>query len=473
MSLSNKIASNTIIQIASKVIATILGLVTIGILTRELGQDGFGQYTIIMTFLSFFAIAGDLGLTLVTSQMLSEKEINQTKILNNLFSFRFISALIFLGLAPIIVIFFPYNSDIKIGVAIASISFLFIALNQIFVGFFQYKLKMDRVSIADIVSKIVLVICIIYITYYHGGLIKIIIAIVIANAVSFWLHFWFTRKFVKVRFAFNREIWQKIIKKSWPIAITIGLNLIYLKGDLLVLSFVKSSKDVGLYGAAYKVIDVLTMIPFVFSGIILPILTSSWINDQKEFNQLMQKSADLMIILAIPLVVGAQFIGTGIMRTVAGYEFIESGVILQILIIACAFIFFGTLFSHAIIAINKQKTMIMAYIFVSVTSVIGYVIFIPKFSYIGAAWMTVYSETVIAIFSFYYVKKYTNFSLNLNVLFKTIVATIVMGVFLYVTKSYCSTKIGLIIIFMLASIIYIAFMFLLKGITKEDIKSLL
>jgi O-antigen/teichoic acid export membrane protein len=49
-----------------------------------LGQTGFGQYTTITTFLSIFAILADFGLTLVTAQMISQPNIDEKKILNNL-----------------------------------------------------------------------------------------------------------------------------------------------------------------------------------------------------------------------------------------------------------------------------------------------------------------------------------------------------------------------------------------------------
>ena len=86
MRLSTRLAYNTIIQVISKVIATALGLVAIAIMTRYLGREGFGQYTTIVTFLSFFGIIADLGLTLVTVQMISQPKVDENKILSNLFS---------------------------------------------------------------------------------------------------------------------------------------------------------------------------------------------------------------------------------------------------------------------------------------------------------------------------------------------------------------------------------------------------
>ena len=158
MSLSTRIAHNYIIQIIGKAIATALGLIAVGAIARYLGQNGFGEYTVIITFISFFAILADLGLTLVTVQMISQPNVNEEKILSNLLGLRLVSAFLFLGIAPFIIFLFPYTQVVKIGVLIAAVSFFFIALTQVLVGLFQKKLSMDKVAIAEVVSRVALVI---------------------------------------------------------------------------------------------------------------------------------------------------------------------------------------------------------------------------------------------------------------------------------------------------------------------------
>jgi len=238
-----------------------------------LGQVGFGEYTAAITFLSFFGIVADLGLTLVTIQLISKPGANQDKVLGNLLGLRLVSALLFLGMAPLIALLFPYSADVKKAIAIAAFSFLFIALNQILVGLFQKQLRMDKVSIAEICSRVVLLLGIIFVAKTDAGLLGIMVATVISSLSSFILHLLFSFSFARIRLRFDWSYWKKIMRYSWPLAITIALNLIYLKTDTLLLSVIKRPSDigiiaeVGIYGAAYKVIDVLVTLPFMFAGI--------------------------------------------------------------------------------------------------------------------------------------------------------------------------------------------------------------
>jgi O-antigen/teichoic acid export membrane protein len=476
MKLSTKVAYNTAIQIASKIISTILGLIAIAIITRYLGQTGFGQYTTVITFLSFFAILADLGLTLVTVQLISavKNKEEENNILGNLLGLRLFSALLFLGVAPLTIFLFPYGYDIKIGVFITSLSFLFVALNQVFVGLFQKYLRMDKVSIAEIVNRICLLLGIILAVKYDFGLIGILLVTSISSAISFIMHYLFSRRFAKIKLRYDFDYWQKVIRRSWPLAITILFNLIYLRTDMLLLSLIKRPSqlgiiaEVGIYGAAYKVVDVLITLPFMFAGIILPILTLRWAqNDKDGFKNILQKSVDFMVILAVPLVIGTQFLAKDIIFLVAGQEFSYSAPILQILIFASALIFFGCTFAHAIIAIDRQKKIIGAYIFTAVTSVIGYLIFIPVYSYYGAAWVSIYSETIIAAASIFIVWKYAGFKPRLNIFFISLLSSAIMAIFLYLMKHYISNN--LLALLLMAIFTYSVSLYLMKGISREDL----
>ncbi len=465
MKTAAKVAYNTIYQVIGKAVAMGLTLASVAIITRQLGQADFGEYTIIMTFLAFFGILADFGLTLVTAQMISQPEADEEKILNNLFTWRLTSALFLLSLAPVVGWFFPYSQAIKIGIFLGSAAFLFNALSQVLVGFFQKHLRMDYVAIAEAGGRLALLISVVIVYFKNWGLLGFVGAAVVGNLVNFLFLFFRARNFSPIRLAFDFSLWRTIWQKSWPLTITIILNLLYLKTDILLLSVWKEAADVGLYGAAYKVVDVVITLPFMFCGLILPLLTKAWAQkDNNSFKVLAQKSFDFMLLVALPLVIGAQFTARSLMVLLAGQEFSQAGQILQVLILAAAMIFIGSVAAHAIVAIDKQKKMIGAYLFTALSAILGYVLFIPRFSYWGAAWVTVYSETIIALFSWFFVYKYTGFVPRLAKAGKGLLSALLMGVGLWFVKSW-----SLFILLFLGVVSYTFFLYLLGGIKKSDL----
>jgi O-antigen/teichoic acid export membrane protein len=352
MSYTRKIAHNTIIQIIGKGISTIIGIVVIGMLTRYLGQGGYGQYTTIMAFLQFFGVLVDMGLYIILVKKISEPGADQDKLTSNIFTLRLISAIIFLGLAPVVVLFFPYPEIVKIGIAITAFSFLGITLNQALAGVFQKNLRMDKVMIAEVIGRVILVGGTYFAIKQDLGLLWVMGAVVAGSLLNFLITFLFSRQFVRIKLAFDFVVWKMIIKESWPIALSIAFNLVYFKADIIILSLFHKAEAVGIYGASYKVLEVLTTFPAMFAGLILPLLAAAWVAADKErFQRVLGKAFDAMVMIAIPLIVGTLFLAKPVMDLIAP-EFTDSARVLQLLIFATATIFIGNLFGNTVVAIN-------------------------------------------------------------------------------------------------------------------------
>lgn len=427
MSLTKRVANNTAIQLAGKGLSTILGLLVVAMITRHLGTAGFGQYTTVTTYLQFFGILVDFGLVLVTVQMISEHKANENAIINNLFTLRFFSALLFLGLAPLIALATPYPSVVKWGIALTMWSFFFITLNQILTGLFQKHLTMIWVAVAENVGRIFLFAGTALAVWHGKGLLVVLSAVVLGSFAQFITMFLAARRYVKIKLAFDAAIWKEILTRSWPIGVSIAFNLVYLRADTLILTFVASETVVGLYGAAYRVLDIVLMIPVMIMGIVLPILTYAWsTNDKERFTNILQKTFSVFMMIIIPVLAGALVVATPLMSFVAGRDFAQSGPILVILLIALVAAFISTLFGHTVVALNHQKRVMWVYAIDAVLSLMGYLIFIPRYGMVGAAWVTVFSEVFAAFFLAHYVLRTTAVTISLRMLERIIAASAIM-----------------------------------------------
>lgn len=474
MSISKKIAWNTFVQVAGKAVSTLIGIIVVAAMARYLGKEGFGGYTTIIAFLQIFGILVDFGLTLMTVQMISErpddKEYND-KILSNIFTLRLVSAILFLGLAPVIAIFFPYPLIVKYGITLTSLSFLFISLNQLLVGVFQKNLRMDRIALSEIFGRLALLAGVFLFIYLDRGLLAIMLAVVAGSFINFLVSLIFVRRYARIDLAFNWPIWAKAISRSWPIGISIAFNLIYFKADAVILSVYRSQAEVGLYGAPYRVLEILISFPFMFIGVLMPFFVRYWTEkNPEEFKKLMQTTFDFLAIVAWPLVAGTLLLATPIMRLVAGDEFIESGRVLQILILATAVIFLGTLFSHIIVALNKQRKMIIAYIATAIVSLVLYLIFIPRYGMYAAAWITVIAESMIALLTYIVVYVTIKWRPGFKISNRSLLSAILMAIVLLTVMPYLG---NVIILILIGAVSYILFLYLLRGFRKESVMEII
>ncbi len=469
MSLSNKIAKNSFIQIIGRVLSTLIALLPLALMTRYLGPEGFGNYTIIIAFLSFFGIMADMGIYLTALQMISEPGRDATKIFSNAFTARTIISIICFSSAPILALLFPYPAIVKQGIFITTIAFFFVSLSQILHAIFQKELKMFPAELSEIAGKIVMLISVIIVIYLKLNLLFIMLAIILCNFTHFLIKYLYSKKYIRIRFAFDKEIWREIFFKSWPIALSILFNLIYLRGDTIILSLFASKSQVGFYGASYKVLDVLTTVPIIFAGLMMPLFTAAYMEKNIEkLKKYLQISFDLSALLSIPIIIGTQFIAYKTMTLVAGANFYPAGGILKILIIAVNMIVFGTLFGHFSVAIGQQKTMRWGYLTTAILAIIGYFILIPKFGTAGAAWVTVFSETSIAIIAFAIIYKKIRLPISPTKLFKALISGAFMSLILYFIRDM-----NIFILILTGAFTYAGSLYIIGGIDKEMIESLM
>ncbi len=432
MSDARKIIHNTLIQSVAKVINTLLAVIAFGMMTRYLGTSGFGAFTAITAFLQFAGIIADMGLSLIAIQMMTEQKDDKSAIFSNIITFRILTAALILSIAPLISLFFPYPPLVKIGIAAMSASYFFSSLTQLFTVPFQIQLRMHLPSFADLISRVALLGGTILCIWFNIGIFSLIALITFTNIVQLGFLWWWSRTTTPFSFRYNIAIWKNIFHRSWPIALSIIFNLVYLRADTIILSLTRSATETGLYGAAYRIIDVLASFPIMFMGITLSRFADAWEQkDQERFGRYFQKSFDAMLLVATPLIVGAWFCADDIMALIAGEDFRAAGITLRILTGAASFVFFGSLFGHLINVINRQRVMMWGYAGIAIIGLTGYWVLIPRFGALAASWMTLGTEVLIAIIGGTIVMRTTKAFPLPRTAPKVLLATLCMGLFLW------------------------------------------
>ncbi len=425
MSVANKIFQNTLWQVIIRAINVLIGVFSLSLITRILGQTGFGFYTTIFAFVQIFMILADLGLYLTLLREISAAQSNpeENHAVNNIFTIRILSSIIVLILIPIVIQFFPYAPVVKNGVVIFMIGFLFQSMISTLTAVFSKKLAMPKVALVDFANKIVYLFILLYLFYHFSSLNYVLLGNVISQFCGFVLLLIFIKKYVRLSLAWDFAYWRQIFKSTWPLAITVVLNLLYFKADTLVLSLFHSPDIVGLYGAPYRVLEVVSTFPHMFMSLILPLFTAALIaKNISKLKDILQNSFNFFSIISILMIMITWIISRPLMVALAGEEFAASGQILNILIVATANIFFGTLFTYLIVALGAQKQMIKYFLATAVIGISGYFIFIPPFGYWGAAYMTLLVEFLIVVFAYFVARKNVDISLNYQVIIKSILA---------------------------------------------------
>jgi len=467
MAFARKIAYNVVFSSGAKVASTVLALISIGFITRYLGKDGFGDYATVLAFLSFFAAILDLGLNAISTREISRPGAQEESIMGRVFSLRVVSSFLVLIILPLILLFLPYSKEVKMGISIIAISFIFNASYQILNGVFQKNLAMDKVALAELIGKAIQVLIIIAVVYYKLGFGWVIGSLFFNMLVSFLLiHFW-SRRFIKLKWQYDPQYWKEFLRESWPMGVSVFITFLYFKMDTILLSLIKSSAEVGIYNAAYKVIENITFFPSMIMGLILPIMSFSIFSDRKRFLDISNKTFKVFLLIVVPLTVIVLFLSEGIIELIGGAGFLESAAVLRVLVFALAMIFFGNFFNSILIASNMQKKLMIILAFVAALNISLNLIIIPLWSYLGAAYVSVATEFLVVVLTSFWVARKVNYIPSFEKGFQIILSGIAMALFLFIFKE---ENFSLLVLGSLS--VYVLFLWLLKIITVKEIKSL-
>ncbi|MBN2585541.1 flippase [Patescibacteria group bacterium] len=469
MNVSRRIAGNTIIQIFSKAVTAATSALVLAYLARYLGVSGYGDYVTVFAYLGIFGVLVDLGIFVTSVREIAKSPEAERQIVGNVLGLRLVVGVIIFAIASALAFIIPYSPLVRLGILLGSVSQLFLVVNQAPVSLFQARLIMHRAAIADIVGRLVLLALVWWFIKLQLGFLPMIGAVAISTFVTFVVSMMLAIKVSAIWPRCDWAIWRRILILALPMGAVMILSTVYFRVDTVLLSLMKDSFDVGVYGAPYKILEVLLAIPTIFMSSVLPVMTRALDEHNKNHALgIFRRSFDFMSIASLPLVVGTILLATPIMVLIAGPDFAISGPVLAIIILKLAGSALNSVMIYTIIAAGAQRRLLLPYAIAVVFNVSANLVLIPTYSYMGASVVTVLTEAWVLIAAGYLVGKYLRLTPSWGVLLKCLVASGVMGVVVW-----WSGDIGLWLKIGIGVVVYVAGIFLLRAIRLKDIHELL
>lgn len=401
-----KVFEQTSWQVLGKVISSLSTIVVLGIVTRSYGEDGTGIFTLALTYLAFFYLAVDIGFNAYILPRLNEFPTEP----NKLFNFRIYWSLFLILAANIIALFMPFKDPLFIqSVFLGSVTITFYGVFNSANLIFQSNLDYKRSIIASSIG-VLLNIPLTFMLAYNRSPISLVVFVtavgwLVNNIVALFLvykYYKFSLQLPDTKFIFN------LIKHSWPISLTMILNVVYFRVDTFILSAYYSFPVVGNYNLAFQIFQSILVLPtFIMNGF-YPLMVESLKNDKKLFEKQIKQASLVLLVLATLITF---FFWTGsplIINIISGGGFNEAVVSLKILVLSLPAFFVSSLFMWTLITLGKYKQMCLIYFGGLVLNLSANTIFIPQFSLIAASWVTVISEYVILLMLFLYLAKLMN-----------------------------------------------------------------
>jgi len=451
-------------------IQIVLGFVGLMIAARFVLKEEFGVFILIQVIATLFGILSTLALEgiSVTKFITNVKEKDKVDIVNTALSFKILISVMmcfFIFLCkPLIHVMFKSEQLSQLFIYIP-IFFILNSLNEILLnilqGFHQYR----KMAISQVINGVFrLFFIIVFLIVLKMSVIGLICAFLFSFTASVLFQFLVIP--VKKKFNFSLIIYKKILKFGFPLGLNSVLTFIFTRIDRFMIGAMISPLGVAHFEIASRIPDSSRRMFESFRAVYFPNISELFAKKKyTEAENVLNASLRLISFLTIFVALVALLFQKEIICLLFSDRYLESAPTLSILMLSLSIGLIGNVLGTSLVAFGQSDKPAKINLVNTITNVVGNVIMIPIFGFIGAAYAALISRCATNPLNVWFLKK-AGIRVEISQYLKPI---IVFGVpwflFVFFKPENIIIKLSLLISFFI-------FCILLSIIKKKDISVL-
>ena len=462
------ITQNAIYLLLGRIVSGLLQLVLLAAIARQLGVGKFGIYTLSLTIAGIFGLLSDFG-----SSHLMIREVAKDKTKAGKYFLNGTIVKILLHCLFFAIFFFFINhlssANYKNTLFLACISAILAMFANFYISFFNAFEKMHFTAfLTSIQSILVSITCLSIIFIGSKNVSYIFCCHILVNILMVLVSLVLMFKIIppQVSILDFKFAWQ-FLKDATPFGIFVLGGMLYFQTDTVMLSILKNQTAVGLYQAPMRLILALDIFPSLLSTAMYPTISRTFINSKDETIAFVARSVKYLLLIGLPIALGMCLFSKHIILLVFGDQFIPSILLLIIL----SWIFPIRIFCHilgtTLLATNRQNIRALATGLSACLNIVLNLMFIPRYSYNGAAFASVMTSGFLAFFYYFSIRnEFQNTQLK-KALVLPIASVLIMGITVHLMKGMNTYTVVIT-----AVVVYLGCLYLFKVIKKDNLLEL-
>ncbi len=431
--LSNEsISKNNVVYLLYNVLNMLFPFVTGIYIANILLPSSIGQISYAQNIVQYFVILSFLGIPTYGLREVANNRHDKnilSRVHSELLIINFISTVCFLGAYLVLVFSVPnFYSNVTLYLILGSHIFLNIFNNS---WLYEGLEKFTYITFLNLAFKVFSFIMLLLFVQSETDNIKYAFISVLGTAGNYITNIIHSRKYIK--FTFKNLCFKKHLK---PIFYLVLVNLaieIYSLVDTTMIGIFCADENVAFYTYGNRIYKVFLQLLNTFTIVVVPRLSSHYQKAEMDsFNSLISQTLRLILVLALPVIIGIQFVSEFFITQLYGQAYLSSAFVLRLLSPILIITPIGYLLGSRILLIaGKEKFMFLCVGIGAIVNIVGNVILINLYSEHGASIASVISEFVIAVVYFSLGKKYFNLNKCLKYDFlKIIIACCLLTLYL-------------------------------------------
>ncbi|MGP4060979.1 lipopolysaccharide biosynthesis protein [Halobacillus sp. H74] len=384
-----------------RIVTMCLSLITNIFIVRELSVEDFGMFSVALMMVGLLTT---FGFSWSSSSILyyGSKEKEKYGSINKTFWSR--NIIIFISLIITTVGFMIFRNQINdyIGLNIWFLLLIWLYVSVLENYLNQYFLAVNKQiysSLISITAKLIYINLIIFVSYDVNTL---IILYIVSHASVILFILGINKKDIG-KFEFDKSWFKEVLNFSlWQLFGFSGLYLINF-GDIAVIKYFMTDKDVGIYNGAYQLFNAIAGFSFVISSFYAANVSSYFTrHDGKSIHQFFYKERFYIIGLSIFAHLVVIIFSKPIILTLYGDSYNNSIIIFNILMIGSLIRYMAVFYTLYYNTNRKYKVLQFINIIRAVINILLSIILIQFFGLLGTAIGTTLAILVTFLYSIYY-----------------------------------------------------------------------
>ncbi|SDB26521.1 Membrane protein involved in the export of O-antigen and teichoic acid [Ruminococcaceae bacterium FB2012] len=461
---------NTVYNTIKTCMAVIFPLITFPYASRVLLPDNVGKINFGRSIVSYFSLIASLGIATYAIRECAAVREDKKKLSNiasQIYSINIITTIIaYIGII-FALLFYNKLDNYKLLIIVQSLSILTTTLGADWLNsaMEDFKYITIRTVLFNIASMVLMFI---FVRQPEDYMKYVLISLVSSSGASI-CNIWYRRKYCKVSFIkdFLHGIeWKRHITPIVFLFVMIMAQTIFNNLDISMIGIIRDDREVGIYTTAHKIMNLINQLVASICWVIMPRMSLYFEKkDYKEINTLLSKVFALYMTIGLPCIVGTFMLSSDIIYVFAGSEYLDSSIVLKILMIALFFMLFGgNLLGNVILLPSRKEKSFMVYCIIStIINVITNCFFIPKLGALGAAITTAISEIVLLLLLFCKKDKKIRIDNIFRIMFPPIVGCCVIVLICFVFSHLANVWIRIVVSVSVSVISYFAVQMVMKN----------
>lgn len=396
---------------------------------RVLGTAGYGVFSYAITLAGFLTLFMDPGINGILIRDASKVDDEERRsIFGTMFAMKVI--LLLIGIAVIIFVapLFSTLPGAKVLIPIIALVLALDTLREFFFSLIRAMENMQWEAAIFLLTNVGIVVFGFIFLAYAADARSFSWGYVAGDAVGTIAAMIALRSYFKTIFShFDPARIMPILKAAWPFALSGALGLLFTNSDILIISWMRTASDVGIYSAAIRIIQTFYLIPGIIQFATLPLLARLAKSDNERFRTALERTLGMVFLASIPLSLGGIVLGTQVMGFIFGAPYAAGGLAFKLLAATLMFDFPASIIINALFAYEHQRSLVVSSALGGVVNVGLDLAFIPFWGIAGSAIATLIAQAVNNGYLWWAMKKVNPFSV-MGRLGKVAVASVIMAV---------------------------------------------